>query len=63
MPSGPDLKRFYLELLTKFNVGAYYLRSKIQEMEASFYELVRKRKVKMIIIDEVHNMLAGSNNK
>jgi hypothetical protein len=63
MPSGPDLKRFYLELLTKFNVGAYYLRSKIQEMEASFYELVRKRKVKMIIIDEVHNMLAGSNKQ
>lgn len=63
MPSGPDLKRFYLALLEKINFGAYYLRSRLQEMEAIFFEMVRKRKVKMIIIDEIHNLLAGSNKQ
>lgn len=63
MPSGPDLKRFYLALLEKINYGGYYLRSRLQEMEAIFYELVRKRKVKMIIIDEIHNLLGGNNKQ
>lgn len=63
MPSGPDLKRFYLALLEKINYGRYFLNSRLLEMDAIFFELVRKRKVRMIIIDEIHNLLAGSNKQ
>lgn len=58
MPSDPSVTRFYAALLTA--VGApVRLRQRIAEMEQLTVSLLRQVGVRMLIIDELHNVLAG----
>ncbi len=59
MPSLPDQKRFYGALL--FQVGApHNLKSGVSVLEALARTLLHAIKPRMLIVDEVHHLLAGS---
>lgn len=59
MPSEPKVQRFYSLLLNA--IGAPYSpRAKVSELEVLALNLLRKVNLKMLIIDEVHNILAGT---
>lgn len=59
MPSEPKVQRFYSLLLNA--IGAPYSpRAKISELEVLSLNLLRKVNLKMLIIDEVHNILSGT---
>jgi Cdc6-like AAA superfamily ATPase len=62
MPSNPDIKRFYLTLLSKIEVN-YYHHYSLSTVESILYRELNRYKVKMIIIDEIHNVLAGSSRQ
>lgn len=58
MPSDPSVTRFYAALLTA--VGSpVRLRQRIVESEQLALSLLRQVGVRMLIIDELHNVLAG----
>lgn len=65
MPPLPDSRRFYLAILEKFKLACSftYDRANIGYLENKIISLFREYKVKMLIIDEIHNALAGQNNK
>lgn len=65
MPPLPDTRRFYLTILEKFKLACNftYDKSNIGYLENQIISLFREYKVKMLIIDEIHNALAGQNNK
>lgn len=59
MPSDPKVQRFYSLLLNA--IGAPYSpRAKISELEVLTLNLLKKVNLKMLVIDEVHNILAGT---
>lgn len=59
MPSDPKVVRFYHLLLNA--VGAPHApRAKVSDVEIFALKLLEKLDVKMLIIDEVHNLLAGT---
>lgn len=59
MPSEPKVQRFYSLLLNA--IGAPYSpRAKVSELEVLVLNLLKKVNLKMLIIDEVHNILAGT---
>lgn len=59
MPSDPSVPRFYAALLTA--VGAPVRpRQRVGELERLALTLLRRAGVQMLIIDELHNVLAGS---
>jgi len=67
MPPAPDTRRFYIAILDKLE-NSYGCGSpaKLQftgSMENHLLSLFKKFNVRMLIIDEIHNILAGSNNK
>ena len=41
--------------------AGHYACGSLPTIENALYQVLAKRKVKMIIIDEIHNILAGSN--
>ncbi|MGB0092486.1 MAG: TniB family NTP-binding protein [Solirubrobacteraceae bacterium] len=58
MPSDPSVPRFYAALLAA--VGAPLRpRQQIAELERLALELLRRVGVRMLVIDELHNVLAG----
>lgn len=58
-PPAPDERRFYLHILS--SIDAPVLRSQtIGELEVRVISYLRELAPKMIMIDEVHNLLAGS---
>ena len=58
MPSSPDLKRFYALIL--YNVGLRVPSvARIAELESIALRVVSELEIQMLIIDEVHNILAG----
>lgn len=59
MPSDPKIPRFYSMLLYAMNVRLLS-RSRISDLETKVLQALEKLKVKLIIIDEVHNLLAGT---
>lgn len=57
MPSNPDVKRFYrlmLDILGRFIRPTLH----ISELETFLFRELRLLQIKMLIIDEIHNMLA-----
>lgn len=65
MPPLPDSRRFYLAILEKFKMATNftYEKANIGYLENHIITLFREYKVKMLIIDEIHNALAGHSNK
>jgi hypothetical protein len=66
MPPVPETRRFYLAILKKFEEShgsAHCSLMNTGTMENTLLSLFRKFNVKMLIIDEIHNILAGPNNK
>lgn len=60
MPSSPDLKRFYLALLEKLAVCHGRTKTTFASFEPEVYRKMKQFNVRMLIIDEIHNVLAGS---
>jgi len=59
MPSEPSIKRFYSALLVA--IGAPVRpRQQLSELEQQALKLLRAVKVKMLVIDELHNIMAGA---
>jgi hypothetical protein len=61
MPSDPSIIRFYNMLLTAMNTPIHP-RARVVALESLALKLLRITRVKMLVIDELHNMLAGSTN-
>jgi hypothetical protein len=59
MPSAPSVIRFYNTLLTAMN-APIRPQARVVDLEPLALRLLRTRCVKMLVIDELHNMLAGS---
>lgn len=61
MPSEPSIKRFYSALLVA--IGAPIRpRQQVAELEQQALNLLRAVKVKMLVIDELHNIIAGKSS-
>lgn len=58
MPSEPSVTRFYSMLLHAMNLPLVR-RHRIAELEFMTLRLMRATNVRMLVIDELHNMLAG----
>ncbi|MDP3562538.1 MAG: TniB family NTP-binding protein [Legionellaceae bacterium] len=59
MPSEPSIKRFYSALLVA--IGAPVRpRQQLAELEQQALKLLRAVKVQMLVIDELHNIMAGA---
>lgn len=59
MPSDPKIPRFYSMLLYAMNVRLIS-RARISDLETKVLQALERLKVKLLIIDEVHNLLAGN---
>ena len=59
MPSDPKIPRFYSMLLYAMNVRLIS-RARISDLETKVLQALERLKVKLLIIDEVHNLLAGT---
>ncbi|WP_186650469.1 TniB family NTP-binding protein [Fluviispira vulneris] len=61
MPSDPTIARFYSMLL--YNLGApVTMKCKVADLEHVALKLLKQLSTRMIIIDELHNILAGRIN-
>lgn len=58
MPSAPDLKRFYALILYSVGLGVPSV-ARIAELESVTLKVISDLKVQMLVIDELHNILAG----
>jgi hypothetical protein len=61
MPSDPTIARFYAMLLYKLEAPVS-MRNKVADLEYLSMDLLRKVGIRMLIIDEIHNILAGRSN-
>ncbi|WP_397602163.1 TniB family NTP-binding protein [Silvanigrella sp.] len=61
MPSDPTIARFYALLLHAMK-APFSMKAKVSDLETVALDLLRKCNVRMLIIDEIHNMLAGRQN-
>ncbi len=61
MPSDPTIARFYAMLIHAMHAPVS-MKSKVADLETVALNLMRKCNVRMLIIDELHNMLAGRQN-
>ncbi|WP_342221491.1 TniB family NTP-binding protein [Candidatus Fukatsuia endosymbiont of Tuberolachnus salignus] len=59
MPSEPSVSRFYVALLAAMG-APIRPRQRLLEMEQLSLELLRRIGVRMLMIDELHNVLAGN---
>jgi hypothetical protein len=59
MPSDPSIKRFYSALLAEIGAPVRH-RQELGGMEQQVLGLLRSVKVRMLVIDELHNIMAGS---
>jgi len=59
MPSDPSIARFYTMLLTALH-APLRPRARVAELESLALKILRMTAVRMLVIDELHNMLAGS---
>lgn len=60
MPSNPSVRRFYSVILDVLGVPITY--STTAQCENMTMKLIKATEVKILIIDELHNLLAGNNN-
>lgn len=58
MPSEPSITRFYTMLLYSMNTPIAR-RLRVPDLETLALRIMKETKVRMLIIDELHNMLAG----
>lgn len=63
MPTMPDLKRFYNNLLYKLNVPELYNFTSLPKLETTVLRFLKVVRLKMLVIDEIHNILAGKNDQ
>lgn len=61
MPSNPNISRFYALLLHAINAPVS-MKAKVSNLETVALNIMRSCNVRMLIIDELHNMLAGRQN-
>ena len=61
MPSDPSVSRFYALLLTTLGVPLAG-RRKVVDLEAMALRVLRAVGMKVLVIDELHNMLAGNSS-
>lgn len=61
MPSEPSIKRFYSALLVAIGAPIRHMKH-ISELEQQALKLLRAVKVRMLVIDELHNITAGKGN-
>jgi hypothetical protein len=60
MPSNPSVRRFYSTMLNVLGVPITY--STTAQYESIAMKLMKATEVKILIVDELHNLLAGNNN-
>jgi hypothetical protein len=58
MPSGPDIKRFYTLILHALGMPTYPHQNVAQKEDHTLY-MLESVDVRLLVIDEVHNILAG----
>lgn len=65
MPTVPDIKQFYSSLVQKIihAGGTSHRLLYASPLESNIVNIFYEYKVKMLIIDEIHNLLAGRNDK
>ena len=61
-PPQPDEKRFYHKLLDQLN-APYRLSDRIDRIERQAFHVMQHIDTRMLIIDEIHNLLAGSSRR
>jgi ATP-dependent Clp protease ATP-binding subunit ClpA len=59
MPPEPDEKAFYLQLLDALNAPVRY-RHTVYQLRRIVIDLLRFTKTRMILIDEIHTLLAST---
>jgi len=59
MPATPDIRRFYAAILHELGFQPRSSAYRISALEPEIIGLCKELKVKMIVIDEIHNVLAG----
>lgn len=59
MPSEPSIKRFYTALLVTIGAPINH-RQQLAALEQQALRLLRTVKVQMLVIDELHNIMAGA---
>jgi len=59
MPTTPDERRFYVKLLTTLH-APFSPSERLATLENTAMRLLRKIDLKMLVIDEAHQLLAGS---
>jgi type II secretory pathway predicted ATPase ExeA len=62
MPSGPDERRFFAAILEELGMG-HWPRDHLAAQQRDAVGLMRATGVRMLIIDELHNILAGARNQ
>ena len=60
MPSNPSVRRFYSTMLDA--LGAPITYSTTAQYESIAMKLMKVTEVKILVVDELHNLLAGNNN-
>lgn len=63
MPSIPNLKRFLLSLAVEVDALYHLASTTLGYMEMELYRIIKQLQVKMIMIDELHNILASPNRQ
>lgn len=58
-PPQPDEKKFLNSLLDRLN-APYKISDKVEKKQSIAFSILRKIETKVLIIDEIHNILAGS---
>ena len=61
MPSDPSISRFYALLLTRLGVPLHG-RRKVIDLEGMALRVLRAVGMQVLVIDELHNMLAGNSS-
>lgn len=61
-PPIPDEKRFYNNLLDKLN-APYRINDKVERKEQQAFRVLERIGTKLLIIDEIHNILAGNTSR
>lgn len=61
-PPQPDEKKFYNALLDQLN-APYKLSDKLERKQQQAFAILRRIETRILIIDEIHNILAGSSSR
>jgi hypothetical protein len=63
MPAGPDEKRFFAALLAALGTPNHINARLVHAAQESTVTLMRAAGVKLLVIDELHNVLAGTRDQ